>query len=297
MDQIKLLTVFLTFSILQANQFNLTVAAIFKDEAPYLKEWIEYHKLMGVEHFRLYNNDSEDDYQTVLASYIAHGEVTLIEWPSSKQDLIRWAFLTQLPAYLDAIQHFKGKSRWVALIDIDEFLLPLEQPNMLAFLKDYEDYPGVVLNWQCFGTSFIQDIPTGKLMIETLTLKADEYSNRNIAVKSIVQPNYVNIHKTAWVPHTFHYLNNKPAVFPDKTEREETLNQAKWEIKSEKAVINHYVHRTERYFWNTKIAKKLRMENGGVITDKYVKEWYDDCNQIEDIRILRFVDELHRRLQ
>lgn len=29
----------------------LAVCAIFRDEAPYLAEWIEFHRLVGVEHF------------------------------------------------------------------------------------------------------------------------------------------------------------------------------------------------------------------------------------------------------
>jgi hypothetical protein len=32
---------------------NLAITAIFQNEAPYLKEWIEFHLLMGAEHFYL----------------------------------------------------------------------------------------------------------------------------------------------------------------------------------------------------------------------------------------------------
>lgn len=34
----------------------LPICAIFKEEAPYLPEWIEFHRLMGVERFFLYDN-------------------------------------------------------------------------------------------------------------------------------------------------------------------------------------------------------------------------------------------------
>ena len=33
--------------------YDLAVVAIFKDEAPYLKEWLDYHLAAGVEHFDL----------------------------------------------------------------------------------------------------------------------------------------------------------------------------------------------------------------------------------------------------
>ncbi len=57
------------------------VCAIFKNESVFLKEWLEYHLLIGVEHFYLYNNFSEDNYQDILAPYIEKGQVTLTEWP------------------------------------------------------------------------------------------------------------------------------------------------------------------------------------------------------------------------
>ena len=40
----------------------LAVCAIYRNEAPYLREWIEFHRLVGVERFFLYNNESTDDH-------------------------------------------------------------------------------------------------------------------------------------------------------------------------------------------------------------------------------------------
>ena len=293
---IQIIFAFIFLQLANAYQYALTVASIFKDEAPYLREWIEYHKMMGVEHFRLYNNDSEDDYLAVLNPYIQKGEVTLIDFPSSQKALSNWPLLTQWPSCVDAIKYFTGKSKWLALIDVDEFLFPLESSNMVLFLEDYEMYPGVVLSWQCFGTSFVDKIFSGQLMIESFTLKAKELSVRNIPVKSIVRPDYVDIRSVAWVPHTYFYLTNALAVFPDKQECLSNLDVSKWRICTEKAVINHYVHRSEQYFWNVKIPKKLRMENGKTVTAAYAKSWHEDCNQVEDKKIFRFVPALKQKM-
>ena len=51
-------------------QYDITVGAIFQNEAPYLKEWIDYHKSVGVDHFVLYNHFSKDNYEEVLYPYI-----------------------------------------------------------------------------------------------------------------------------------------------------------------------------------------------------------------------------------
>ena len=43
-------------------KYNLSICAIFKNEAKYLKEWIEYHRIFGVDHFYLYNIGSRDSF-------------------------------------------------------------------------------------------------------------------------------------------------------------------------------------------------------------------------------------------
>lgn len=288
-------------NIVESYEYNLVIAAIFKDEAPYFREWIEYHKMMGVEHFRLYNNDSSDDWHSVLAPYIASREVEVVDWPSNENLLKDWCSLVQWPQCQDAIRYFIGKSQWVALIDLDEYLLPLEHSDMITFLENYDEYPAVMLSWQCFGTSYVPRIPENRLLIESLTLKAPEYSSRNFPVKSIVRPEYVDLNSKAWPPHTYKYRSTNPAVFPDKTTREQGPPGELREkdmfsaIRPIKAVINHYVHRDEYYFWNVKLAKKERMEKG-VIDELYVFNWCEDCNQIEDTRIFRFVPELRKRI-
>ena len=40
----------------QQKKYTVAVCAIFKNESVFLKEWLEYHLLIGVEHFYLYNN-------------------------------------------------------------------------------------------------------------------------------------------------------------------------------------------------------------------------------------------------
>ncbi|MBR0060195.1 MAG: glycosyltransferase family 92 protein, partial [Selenomonadaceae bacterium] len=95
--------------------YDLAVVAIFKDEGKYLKEWLNYHLLAGVEHFYLYNNDSSDDYAEVLAPYVKANVVTLTDFPGR---------LTMFPAYNDAIEKFRFDCRYMAFIDLDEFIFP-----------------------------------------------------------------------------------------------------------------------------------------------------------------------------
>ncbi len=70
----------LPLGALFGHEYRLSIGTIFKDEAKWMKEWIEYHLLIGVEHFFLYNNDSTDNYAEVLDPYIKKGIVELIPW-------------------------------------------------------------------------------------------------------------------------------------------------------------------------------------------------------------------------
>lgn len=295
--KITLLSFFLFFTFASFGESHknkcknfLSIASVFKDEAPYLREWIEYHKLLGVEHFYLYNNDSNDNFLEVLTPYVESGEVTLTDWPSDPQQLglHQWVWKTQWPALSDAIRKARGISTWLALIDIDEFILPLKNKNIPDFLSRYKKYAGIAINWQCFGTSNIEEIPHGKLLIESLTYKSTPKHKLNCPVKSIVKPHHVDLTQPGWTPHTWCISHGKNQfIFSNY----KPFDSGK--IILDKIVINHYVHRTEGYFRKDKLAKKERMDGKGR-TDAEIKEWHDACNAIEDKSIFIHVPALRK---
>ena len=94
---------------------DLAVAAILKDEGKYLKEWLDYHLLAGVDHFYLYNHESEDNYEDIIKPYVDAGLVTSIYWPGER---------AMTPAHNDAVKKFKFFNRYMAFIDLDEFIYP-----------------------------------------------------------------------------------------------------------------------------------------------------------------------------
>ena len=96
-------------------KYYVSFCSIFKNEAPYMKEWIEYHLLVGVDHFYLYNNNSTDNYLEVLQPYIDKGIVTLTEWPEVPG---------QITAYKHFYETFRNETNWVSFLDLDEFICP-----------------------------------------------------------------------------------------------------------------------------------------------------------------------------
>lgn len=132
----------------QEKKYNVSVCAIFKNEAPYLREWLEFNHLVGVEHFFLYNNNSEDDYLSVLKPYIERGWVTLVQWPHNQM---------QMESYKDCIQKYAELTKWLGFIDIDEFVVPKKTNNIYDFLRNFENRGAVLLYWKLFGSSGIDN--------------------------------------------------------------------------------------------------------------------------------------------
>ena len=150
-----------------AKRYNVSVCAIFKNEAIYLKEWLEFNHLVGVEHFYLYNNNSEDDYESVLTSYIEKGWVTLIQWPYNQK---------QMECYQTCIKDYADETKWLGFIDIDEFVVPKHTDSIYEFLKPFENKAGAVnLYWKLFGTSGRIDRDLSSLVCEDFTVCWSKY--------------------------------------------------------------------------------------------------------------------------
>jgi hypothetical protein len=126
-------------------KYKISLCTIFRNEGSYLKEWIEYHKIIGVEHFYLYNNFSIDDYREVLQPYIKDGFVTLIDWIIPQG---------QMSAYSDCVSKYSAETQWIGFIDLDEFVVPNKFDNIYQFLSKFEkNRPIVIIYWKYFGSS------------------------------------------------------------------------------------------------------------------------------------------------
>ena len=76
-----------TFMFNRKYPFYLTLCAIAKNEGRYLQEWIEYHKMLGVEKFFIYDNESADNTREILQPYIDTNLVEYCYFPGKKMQL------------------------------------------------------------------------------------------------------------------------------------------------------------------------------------------------------------------
>ena len=276
-----------SFKLYAEKKYYLSICAIFKNEAPYLKEWIEYHRLVGVEHFYLYNHESSDNFSEVLQPYVESGLVEITNWFTIKLDHF-WTE-AQLRAYNNCVQKTKSETTWLAVVDIDEFIVPVKDPDLAAYLTKYDDIEevgGIRINWQLYGTSWLPSIPKDKLLIESLVWKAETDYYRgvcdNYMVKSIVKPDkvlrFTSAHTAKYLPG-FHHIPR--ARVDNQVERKP--------VEIDEIRINHYWTRADDFF-HVKVERRKAFG----FTEKELYAIYRDLNEVEDRIMDKYIPQLRQ---
>jgi hypothetical protein len=261
---------------------DLSICTIFQNDAPYLKEWIEFHRELGVKRFYLYNNLSTDNYKEVLKPYIKKRIVKLIDWPFSYESLSEWDQI-QIAAYENAVKLSKGKTKWLAILDTDEFLFPVHDNSLPQFLRRFEsseEIGGICVNWVMYGTSHVAKIPEDRLLIETLVLSNGEGDNH---FKSIVRPERVSV---VCSPHYVRYKKGFSHFKPSGKR-----NRAPF-VEIDNIRINHYWSRDEYYLHHIKIPRRLRWGT----SPEECQIWGSINNGHYDQSIFRFIEPLRKRM-
>jgi hypothetical protein len=273
----------------------LCACAIYRDEAPYLAEWIEFHRLVGFERFYLYDNRSEDEHLEVLRPYIEEGLVVVHDWDMSYVP-------GQTRAYEHAVSTYRDEARWIAVFDIDEFLFSPTHRPVAEVLRDYEEWPGVVVNAPRFGPSGHRAKPDG-LGIVSYTTHLQIGSD--CTVKSIADPAAV---ESARGSHLFNYHrrsavdeNGYPVhIHATKVPSFERLRINHYFWKSEEETLWKASHRAGEQDWKENPARRHvlspsdRRQIGGSFEELTALEAETG---VRDETILHYVEPLRAALQ
>ncbi|MDV0441930.1 glycosyltransferase family 92 protein [Methanorbis furvi] len=259
----------------------LSIVAVIKDEAPYLREWIEFHKLIGVDKFYLYDA-ATDNTKEILAPYINSGEVVYRIMPGKS---------VQIPAYNDAICKYRSLTRWLAVVDADEFIVPVGQFDTVTdFLKNYEDYPAVGVNWIMYDSNGHVTKPDGLVIKNYTRVHADDNHKDNHLIKSIVDPCRV-----MWCgqPHYCHYSwlsHRRKAV----TENYNEINMGSYSEYNSvcKIRICHYYSKSKEEF-------EKKCKRGMADSNQYrtvSEEQYNYSETKQDYTMMKYVERMEEIL-
>lgn len=253
--------------------YYLTACLIFKDAASYLDEWLRFHLLVGVEHFYLYDNDSRDDFRSVLRPFLEMGQITLQHWPGPG---------AQVDVYQHCLEHYRPATRWMAFIDDDEFFFPATGSSLSEILRDYEEYAGVGVCWLLFGSNGHRTRPKG-LVTRNYRRRAEWVDPH---VKCIVNPSKVT--GPAVGAHSFHCLPGEVIV----EEKCRPMPGAFAEQPSaEVFCLNHYLIKSHQEM----VERRSRPKVDGAMSPHSIEKWklFDSSyNAVEDLRIQRFAIQL-----
>jgi hypothetical protein len=205
----------------------LAACALFHNEARYLREWIEFHRVVGVERFFLYDNASTDEFRDVLAPYLDEQLVTLHGWPGQAPD--------QREVFDDCLRRHRDDARWIAFIDVDEFLFSPTGETLDVLLPEYERWPGVGVQWAMFSVTGRKQ-RAGGLVVDSFSMR--DTVDQGI-IKSIIDPQRTVRSQSA---HWFEYEYGLP------------VDENGWPLASpatkatslSRLRLNHYVSRSEK---------------------------------------------------
>lgn len=256
--------------------YYLSLGGIFRMENSWLEEWIQYHLAIGVEHIILYNDDLDTHVSDrILRPYVERGLVENIPVRGTNGRIRDDAQWRQYDAYREMIRNAVGRTRWLGLLDLDEFLFPREKDDLREMMSEYEEHDALAMNWTIYGSGgHLTRPPT---QIRHFLNRSEIYWDRNAFVKSIIKPERVLRDE----PHHTH-------VFPTRNgtvnENHDPVRWISHEISTEKIRINHYVVRSWQDFWEVKVPRP-RMGGNSACGAEYFE--FHDRNEVFDDEIAR----------
>ncbi|MDR2685794.1 MAG: glycosyltransferase family 92 protein [Rickettsiales bacterium] len=270
--------------------YFLSVVACAKNEGHDFAEWIEYHRIVGVEKFYIYDNESTDDTRKILEPYIKSGVVEYIYWPGKKQ---------QLPMYRDGLLRAEKTSRWVAVIDLDEFLVPVKDDSVSDFLRKVpRGVNSVYLGWRSFSSNGHITRPVG-LVIENYTKFSIGWqagTGKSIvnprAVVGVSNPHIFNLGRGRHTNEKFRTIH-----FWDWNGKISLSNQLK--LSADDIRVNHYHTKSREEFLAKGGRGRASVRSGGVKYRFSIDRWnlLEQQPTMPDDSINRFIPAIKKRMQ
>lgn len=257
--------------------YTFGIVAIMKNEAPYVKEWLDYHLNAGVDIVYLYDNDSTDNLEEMVSPYVQQGRVVYHKFPGA---------VPQLRCYHEALQKYRFLCKYLAFIDADEFIYPTDNGSIKDFtenyFKDKEDVGGILISWFLFGSNGEEKADYSKGVLERFQKRGmeGEYSCKTIANPRLIFDFYNS-------PHQANYLNG----ISDKDEFGNPYFE-KEKFSGERIFIAHYAVKSKEEYLKRMSAgdafyvkRRVIIENDNVDARDF---HYKDKNDIEDKRVYEY---------
>lgn len=262
-------------------RYQLAIAAIMKCEAPYLKEWLDYHLLAGVEHFYIYDNESPDNQAEIVQPYVEAG---LVDYFPLRGRAMQYV------AYNDALNRFRFQCRYMAFIDGDEFLLPRTNQSVVEvvdeILSTQKNAAGLVVFWQHFGSNGQETANYSRGVLERFTRRAPTNWKTdgagNNGYKNICNPRLVS-----YIPNC-HYLKFFHKLHAINELGNAIFGKTIYDLSVTRIALNHYFCKSQGEFLARAQRGAAMFPTGAKYTLTHFRHY--DINAVEDDTILKYRD-------
>ncbi len=283
---------------------RVLVSAV-KNEAPFLLEWIAYHKRIGFDRIVLISNESNDGTEDLLAALADAGEIVHHKARPQQNQSPQMAAL----AVFEKHEGYQEGS-WYLWLDADEFLnIHVGARRIDDLLAAVGDREGIHLNWRIFGTSGHQRFP-GRFVSGDFTGASSIRLGANRETKSLFRksPGIIGfgsngiyrprLAKGHGLTADGFLAGNGRSLSPDsevtlkwlagdtvQRSNISTLSEAGWAL----AQINHYAVRTPEFFLLKQLrgrgAGKLRLKNNARHTPEFFRTFNINGSKDDSIAV------------
>ncbi len=273
----------------------------FRNEAPFVLEFVAHHKGLGFDEIIIASNDCTDGTAEILDALAARGVIRHI--PCQPPPNIR----PQAFAYAQIRQSFPvDQADWLMILDADEFLnIHIGDGTLTDLIATQADADLVLINWACFGSGgqerWVDEPTASRFLLRLRTLEG------NGPVKTLIrQPRrwkqFSNHHPFGWLAGGSLRLAFAAGLWTEDVAGETvefgTYRSVKTRVGSFRfAQINHYLTRTVDSF-------DLRRARGhgdllhGKQNMRHTEDYFRrmSAGSFFDDTILRYADEVAKRI-
>ncbi|RVE14830.1 glycosyltransferase family 2 protein [Escherichia coli] len=248
-------------SITSESSVRVAICAIFKNEKPYILEWLSHHRMLGITDFYIADNISSDGSSELLDSLHHDGLITRLSWPTLP------GIKPQLPAYEKLAELAKSDGVvWALFIDADEFITLNEnldsiQAAIQKITEDNNEIAGITINWATYGSSKIIINPEHNVL-GNFEYRFKKDSNINRHYKSLIKLHaFVSSGNT---PHEFKIKDSYKYINTIGQEHSGALSGMSENVTWENIKINHYMIKSKSEYVSKKMKKGRASSNANL---------------------------------
>eukprot|EP00546_Thalassionema_frauenfeldii_P021933 CAMPEP_0178896072 /NCGR_PEP_ID=MMETSP0786-20121207/950_1 /TAXON_ID=186022 /ORGANISM="Thalassionema frauenfeldii, Strain CCMP 1798" /LENGTH=337 /DNA_ID=CAMNT_0020566395 /DNA_START=119 /DNA_END=1132 /DNA_ORIENTATION=- len=151
----------ITFPPLNDSELQIALCTSIRNEEHYLSEWLDYHLALGFSMIIISDNSAKS---TLTPYNNTHNDrVRVFSTPNQTRTIFKqikdeqlrhphWHML-QNNACIDYLKQLRRPPEWLALFDVDEFLVLKKHSNAIEFMQEYVPNGTINVNSFFFGTS------------------------------------------------------------------------------------------------------------------------------------------------